>query len=73
MGRMKGTHLRSAAQKLMKDHSAAFSDKFGENSKKLESLGLVKSGKRERNKLAGELTNLKKRQNRKEAAEARAA
>ncbi len=73
MGKMKGAHLRTAAQKLVKEHPKEFYGTFEENSKKLESLGLVKSGKRERNKMAGEITNLKQRLIRKEAAEAKAA
>ena len=66
MGRMKGKHTRSVAKDLLEKFPGKFSDKFDENKKVLAELGMLTNMKDERNKLAGEITNLVKRSKKKE-------
>ena len=70
MGRTKGKHLKTIAKQLTSKHRDKFTDKFEFNKNRVREAKLVESSKEERNKLAGEITNLIKRIMRTEAAEA---
>ncbi len=56
MGRIKGTHIKAVTEFVVDQSPESFSPVFGENKKILESIGLNRMGKTERNKLAGEIS-----------------
>ena len=69
MGRTKGKHLKVLAKELVKKYRSRFSGSFEENKRVLSEAKLLAGSKEERNKLAGELTNLVKRQMKVEKAD----
>ncbi|MFQ5405660.1 MAG: 30S ribosomal protein S17e [Candidatus Micrarchaeia archaeon] len=74
MGKIKGTHLKTAARELIKEHEKLFSSDLEENKKKIDEYKLVTSGKRERNQLAGAITvSIKKREKQRKKQEEKAA
>ncbi|HEV8290108.1 MAG TPA: hypothetical protein VGQ00_04115 [Candidatus Norongarragalinales archaeon] len=70
MGRTKGVHIHSTAKALVKKAPQIFGTTFDKNKDSLRKLGLLKEGKEERNKLAGEVTVLMKKRQREIEAEA---
>jgi len=60
LGRIKGTHIKRAARELLAKHAGSFSADFRENKKVLTRLKILDSS--ERNKLAGEIASLRRRQ-----------
>ena len=73
LGRTKGVHIHMTAKALVKRAPKLFGTTFEKNQDAVGALGLLKEGKEERNKLAGEITVLmKKRQRALEAEAARA-
>ncbi|MFA6048865.1 MAG: hypothetical protein WC792_02890 [Candidatus Micrarchaeia archaeon] len=63
MGKIKERHLKVAAEKIMVSKRAnTFSEKFEHNKTRLNELGIVKGGKTDRNRLAGQVARLKKRE-----------
>ena len=62
MGRVKGTHLRRVAKKLVTQFPGIFTSDFTTNKKKLRDMGLHMESKMEFNKLVGEMGVLIKHQ-----------
>lgn len=60
MGRQKGHHLNVIAKKLLEKRPDLFSTDFKTNKEQIVKLGILKETHQERNKLAGEITNLVK-------------
>ena len=58
---MKGRHLRSLAEHLLKA-SDAFTEDLQKNKRLLAGMNLLRESKKEFNKLAGEITTLVKQQ-----------
>ncbi|MBI4360831.1 hypothetical protein HY572_03600 [Candidatus Micrarchaeota archaeon] len=61
MGRVKGKAIKTAAKTLVNQFSRAFTSSFDENKAKVNELGILPDSKKERMKLAGEITVLMKR------------
>lgn len=70
MGRIKGKHIKTAAHALVKNFEAKLSADFEQNKTVIKKLGLLPKSKKERMKLAGEVTSLMSRRAPKQAAEA---
>lgn len=62
MGRVKGRHLKVAAKYLIKKFASRFSSDMVKNKAVLKEMDVLPGSKKERNKLAGELTVYFKRQ-----------
>ncbi len=62
MGKIIERHLKVAGEKLMVSHSKDFAASFDENKAKVNEIAIVKGGKKDRNRLAGAITRLKKRE-----------
>ncbi|MBU1197744.1 30S ribosomal protein S17e [Candidatus Micrarchaeota archaeon] len=60
MGRIKGKHVKTAAKELVKHASDKFAADFDHNKVRLKELGMLKGNRMERNKLAGQITKLKR-------------
>lgn len=58
MGRIKGRHIKRAAQALIKDYAAQLSADFEQNKVVIRQLKLLPGSKKERMKLAGEVTSI---------------
>lgn len=56
MGRVRPTHIKRAAEKLMDSYSDRFSDNFEENKKNLENL-INTDSKKVKNRVAGYITS----------------
>ncbi len=58
MGRIKGKHIKNAAHALVKNYSERVSADFEQNKVLIRQLNLLPASKKERMKLAGEVTSL---------------
>ncbi len=61
MGRIKGRHIKTAANEMVKQFSEHLSTDFEQNKAVVKEMGLLPQSKKERMKLAGQLTVLMKR------------
>ena len=61
MGRIKTTMIKNLGKKLLKKYPDKFTTDFEENKKVLKELGIIDS-KRIRNRVAGYIVRLKKRE-----------
>lgn len=66
LGRVKGKHLKKAADELLAIGKESFSQNFSETNQKLKDLGVMSSSKKERNKIAGRIAHKRRIQIRKE-------
>ncbi len=58
MGRIKGRHIKTAAHALIKHYEAQLSADFEQNKLVVRQLNLLPASKKERMKLAGEVTSI---------------
>ncbi|MBI2445198.1 hypothetical protein HYV43_02310 [Candidatus Micrarchaeota archaeon] len=58
MGRIKGRHIKTAANALIKHYEAQLSADFEQNKLVVRQLNLLPGSKKERMKLAGEVTSI---------------
>ncbi len=58
MGRIKGKHIKNAAHALVKHYSDKLSSDFEHNKVLIRQLNLLPASKKERMKLAGEVTSI---------------
>jgi ribosomal protein S17E len=61
MGRIKGKNIKTAADKLVTGFSSEFSNDFDHNKAEIKKMNLLQGSKKNRMKLAGEITVLMKR------------
>ncbi len=58
MGRIKGRHIKTAAHALIKHYGDKLSADFEQNKVVIKQLDLLAGSKKERHKLAGEVTSI---------------
>lgn len=63
MGRIKGKHIKNAAHALVKMYGDKLTSDFETNKLVVKKMGLLSESKKERMKLAGEVTSLMTRRN----------
>jgi len=63
MGRIKGKHIKNAAHALVKMYGDKLTADFEKNKIVVKQMGLLSESKKERMKLAGEVTSLMTRRN----------
>lgn len=61
MGRVKGTNIKRMAKTIVEKFPEQFGTAFTPNKRMLKAMGLKMTSKIEFNKLAGEITNIKKK------------
>ena len=70
MGRVKGRHIKMAAENLLEKGEAAFEGTFKEIKEQIKKLGILPKSRKEQNKLSGRIYGMKNMKRRVEAENA---